>query len=219
MKKEIIHKDRVRKHFDRWASYYDRGHITKWLQKLQLETIKIMSPKPSDHVLDVGSGTGWAVVHLSRMLSDGRACGIDISSAMIQKAITKTKGLKNVEFKVGDAENIQYDNEEFDSVICTISFHHYPKPGVALREFWRVLKPGGHAYILDVCRDESLLVYIFDLAHKVFRGDHVRYYHTEEIKEFFIKAGFNDIVERFRVKRLFWRKKFLTSVVLFSGRK
>lgn len=219
MKKEIIHKDKVRKHFDNWSKNYDSGHITTWLRTLQQQTIKVMSPRHFDHVLDVGCGTGWAVLHLSQMLTEGKASGIDISPAMIQNARKNTTGIKNVEFKVGDAENVHYDDKEFDLVMSTSSFHHYPNPVKALSEFWRVLKPGGYAYILDIYRDGSLFVFLFDIGHKIFRGDHVRYYHTKEMKEFFIKAGFKDILEKFRVQRLFWRKKFLTSVVLLSARK
>lgn len=219
MKKKIIHKDKVRKHFDCWAENYDTGQITNWLRTLQKQTISAMSPRSFNHVLDVGCGTGWAVLHISQILTEGRACGIDISPAMIQKARANAAGLENIEFKVGGAENIPYDNEQYDLVMSTSSFHHYPDPVRALREFWRILKPGGNAYILDTCRDGSLFVFLYDIGHKILMGDHVRYYHTSEIKEFFIKAGFKDVLEEFRKQRLFWHKKFLTSVVLISARK
>lgn len=214
---EVEHKEKVQKHFDRWAESYDSGHITNWLRAFQQQTIEVMAPRPDYHILDVGCGTGWAVLELSGKLADGRACGIDLAPAMIDRANEQAGDIDNVEFKVGDAENIPYDDAQFDAVMCSSSFHHYPHPVKALREFRRILKPGGRAYILDTCRDGSFLVWLYDLGHKILVGDHVRYYHTSEVKTFFLQAGFTDIREEFRVQKLFLHGKFLTSEALITA--
>jgi len=215
----VKHKEKVKKHFDRWAETYDSGYITQWLRAFQQQTIDVMSPQPYDHILDVGCGTGWAVFQLGQMITDGRAYGIDLAPEMIERAKANAAGVENVEFKAGDAENVPYDDAQFDAVMCSSSFHHYPNPVKALREFRRILKPGGHTYILDTCRDGSFLVFLYDLGHAIFVGDHVRYYHTNEIMAFFQNAGFSDIREEFRVQKLFLHGKFLTSVALISARK
>jgi ubiquinone/menaquinone biosynthesis C-methylase UbiE len=219
MKVEHKHRVKVQKHFNRWARSYDNGQLTRWLRAFQQRVIEVTAPQPYEYVLDVGCGTGWAVFQLRSMLTVGRACGIDLSPAMIARARARATGVANVEFQVGDAENIPYDDARFDAVMCSSSFHHYPHPVCVLREFRRVLKPGGRAYLLDTCRDGSLLVCLYDLGHKLFIGDHVRYYHTSEIREFFQQADFSNIQEEFRVQKLFLHKKFLTSVVLTSARK
>ena len=210
---------KAEKHFDRWANNYDHGQLTNWLRHFQQRVINVMIPEPDNRILDVGCGTGWAVTRLGQMLARGRACGIDLSSAMITRARLNATDLPNVKFEQGDAENIPYENEQFDVVMCTNSFHHYPNPVKALREFRRVLKDGGAVYILDTCRDSSLLVVLYDLGHKVLVGDHVRYYHTNEIRNYVDQAGFSNIHEEFRVQKLFYKKKFLTSITLISAKK
>jgi ubiquinone/menaquinone biosynthesis C-methylase UbiE len=213
------HKAKVQEHFDRWAVNYDKGHITSWLRAFQQRTIEAMSPRAHAYVLDVGCGSGWAVSQLGALLIQGRAYGIDLSPAMIARAKDNTKGMANVRFEVGDSENIPYDDALFDAVMCSSSFHHYPNPVKALREFKRVLKPNGRAYVLDTCRDGSCLIFMYDLGHKFFVGDHIRYYHTSEIKTFFRSASFSEIREEFRVQRLFLYKKLTTSVTLISAQK
>jgi len=213
------HKQRVRKHFDRWAANYDNGHITAWLRAFQQRVIDVMSPQPHYRVLDVGCGSGWADILLSRTLTAGRACGIDLSPAMIERARSNAAGMPNVEFAVGDAERIPYGDGVFDAVMCSSSFHHYPNPVRALREFRRVLKAGGAVYILDTCRDSSALICLYDLAHKVLVRDHVRYYHTCEIKSFLHEALFCDVREEFRVQQFFLHGKLLTSITLITARK
>ncbi len=212
------HKERVQRHFDRWSGSYDHGHITRWLRNFQERTIESMDPAADDYVLDVGCGTGWAVLRLAERLPGGGAFGIDLSPGMIREAEVQGSGRNNVEFTVADAENIPYADDFFAAVMCSSSFHHYPNPVRALREFARVLRPGGRAYILDPCRDHSLLIRLLDLGHKLFVRDHVRYYHTAEIKGFFAAAGFEDIREEFRVKQLFLNGKVVTSEALISAR-
>jgi ubiquinone/menaquinone biosynthesis C-methylase UbiE len=216
---ESNHKSRVKEHFDRWARDYDHGQLTTWFRAFQSRLIDVMSPQPRAHVLDVGCGSGWAVREVGKRIGDGRACGVDLSPAMIDRALANAADIPNVEFVTGDAENIPYENDVFDAVMCSSSFHHYPRPVKALTEFRRVLKPGGRVYLLDTCRDGALLVRLYDLGHKVLVGDHVRYYHTRELEAFLREAAFGEIREDFRVKRLFLYRKLLTSVTLFSARK
>ena len=76
-------------YFDRWAENYDSGRITKWFQYTQQLTVGLMDLKPQSKVLDVGCGTGFAVLLLSSMLSEGQACGVDISAEMVAQAQAK----------------------------------------------------------------------------------------------------------------------------------
>jgi ubiquinone/menaquinone biosynthesis C-methylase UbiE len=138
---------------------------------------------------------------------------------MIKKARANAAGIKRVEFRRADAEDIPYPDESFDYIICSSSFHHYPNPVISLKQFRRVLKPGGKSYILDTCRDESILVRLYDLGHKIFVGDHVSYYHSREICDFCMRAEFSKINVEFKVQKLFWKKKLLTSVFLISAQK
>src|SRR5687768_15391404 len=76
-------------HFDRWAKDYDNDRISPWFRYTQELTISFLDLQPRSKVLDVGCGTGFAVLQLASVLLHGKACGIDISSAMIEQAHAK----------------------------------------------------------------------------------------------------------------------------------
>src|SRR5919106_3144002 len=73
-------------HFDRWSSSYADGRMSRWFQYTQKLSTEVLDLQPRSKVLDVGCGTGFAVLYLASILPDGKACGIDISSGMIEKA-------------------------------------------------------------------------------------------------------------------------------------
>jgi SAM-dependent methyltransferase len=57
--------------------------------------------------------------------------------------LAKERNLSNVEIRDGDAEALPFPDESFDLVTCRLAFHHFPHPDTAVREFARVLRPGG----------------------------------------------------------------------------
>ena len=97
-------------------------------------------------VLDVACGTGWATMAAARAVGDtGRVTGIDIADKLLDVAKEKAKsaGMPNVEYRVGDAEALGFDDASFDAVICASSiFILWDIPKVLL-EWHRVLKAGG----------------------------------------------------------------------------
>ncbi|QSO53421.1 class I SAM-dependent methyltransferase [Alicyclobacillus curvatus] len=96
-------------------------------------------------VLEVGCGTGRSLVHVCAR-GGCMGTGIDIRKRMIQKAKSRVKGLgiNNLRFVVADAGNIPFEDETFDLVFTESVNVFLPEPAAALREYWRVLKPGGH---------------------------------------------------------------------------
>ena len=64
-------------YFDRWATKYDKGRITRWFQYTQDLSISLMPIQCDSKVLDVGCGTGFAVLELASRVPDGKAYGID----------------------------------------------------------------------------------------------------------------------------------------------
>lgn len=69
-----------------------------------------------------------------------RASGVDIADAMVALA---ARLYPEAEFRVGEVENLPYEDGEFDVVACNIGIHHVTDPARALAEFRRVLAPGG----------------------------------------------------------------------------
>ena len=72
--------------------------------------------------------------------------GLDLSPEMIKQA--KSKNIKNAKFIEGRSDELPFENDTFDVVTCSQSFHHYPETDKPMQEAWRVLKTGG-LYILS----------------------------------------------------------------------
>jgi ubiquinone/menaquinone biosynthesis C-methylase UbiE len=109
--------------------------------------------KSGDIVLDLGSGAGNDVFIARELVGEsGKVIGVDITEAMIEKAnLNKSKlGYDNVEFKLGDIENIPLDDNSVDVVISNCVLNLVPDKRKAFSEIFRVLKPGSHFCVSDI---------------------------------------------------------------------
>ena len=97
-------------------------------------------------VLEVGAGTGFFLINLALAgcLDEAQLEATDISEGMLE--ICARNGAEHgldIATRQGDAESLPYDDGSFDLVIGHAFLHHLPVPGAAIREMFRVLKPGG----------------------------------------------------------------------------
>jgi len=208
-------------YFDRWAKSYDSGRISRWFQYTQELTIGLMDLTPRSKVLDVGCGTGFAVLLLGSMFDEGKACGIDISSKMMAEAQVKVPDIlkERVEFRQASSDNIPYPSEEFEYIMCTNSFHHYPDPLTVLAEMSRLLKPGGRVVILDNAVDLSLYTWLWDRILRIIEKGHVRYYRSWEIGEMLKQARFQGVELRHLKNEFMKHGKLFASLQVWSGQK
>jgi len=100
-------------------------------------------------ILDVGTGNGSLSLLLSEMGHD--VIGIDISEGMLSVARKKAeeRGVKP-ELRIGDAESLDFEDNNFDAVVSRIVLWTLPHPNKAIREWRRVLKPGGKVYTFEI---------------------------------------------------------------------
>ena len=191
MKNEIKHIQSNQAKWDTWANSLDgKGWRYDYLRDAQNKLISLLDVKERVHFLDVGCGTGWAVEEVARLVDNqGLFYGVDLSPKMIEKARSKLRGKDNVHFIQATAESIPLDDDFFDIIICTNSFHHYLHPDRALNEMYRLLKKGGEIYVLDPTADHWMAKAV-DKIIKLFEPEHVKLYSTQEFQQLFEKAHF-----------------------------
>lgn len=142
-KEEAIAK--AEKTFNTAADYFDAPPMSFW-NRFGQQTIDRLSLHPGDRVLDVCCGSGASAIPAAESVgSTGYVLGIDLAERLLDLGRKKAeqKGLKNIEFQVGDFENLGIPSENFDAVVCVFGIFFVPDMLSAVRELWRMVRPGG----------------------------------------------------------------------------
>ena len=104
--------------------------------------------EPGLSVLDCGCGPGSITLGITERVAPGLVIGIDAGPTQIELATARGTGVPNASFKVADCYRLPFDDNAFDRVFSHALLEHVGEPVRAVREMWRVLKPGG---VVGVC--------------------------------------------------------------------
>lgn len=141
----IVAKPVIEQIFDDAAASYDQvgpSIFTQFGKRL----VDHMDLVPGMRVLDIATGKGAALIPAAhRVGPEGQVIGIDLSNAILQEAgnAVRMEGLTNVELHKMDAEHLEFPDQSFDAVTCAFALFFFPDLEAALREMYRVCKPGG----------------------------------------------------------------------------
>src|SRR6266478_8068289 len=119
---------------------FSRGGTEAILEAAQL--------RPGMRVLDLASGVGDPAFSLAAQVGpSGRVTATDLGPGMISLAeeLARKKGVTNIEFREANAESLPFADESYDVLTCRFGIMFFPDLRKALRECFRVLKPGGRA--------------------------------------------------------------------------
>jgi ubiquinone/menaquinone biosynthesis C-methylase UbiE len=166
--------ERRRRIWEREAPRYDRM-IVLWEKILFGEGRRWVCSRAQGEVLEVAIGTGR---NLAFYPEGVRLTGIDLSPAMLDLARERARELgMEVDLREGDAQDLPFPDESFDTVVCTLSLCNIPDDRKAVTEMKRVLRPGGRLLLLDHVRAASGLGRAVQRALEVvtvrLEGDHL----------------------------------------------
>jgi len=119
----------------------------------------LASLKEGEVVLDLGSGAGFdCFLAAARVGKKGRVIGVDMTPEMVEKARDNAKknGIENVEFRLGEIENLPLADNSVDVVISNCVINLSADKLRVLQEMYRVLKPGGRIAISDIALIKEL---------------------------------------------------------------
>jgi SAM-dependent methyltransferase len=171
-------------YFNQVAGRFDRsyGPGRSW-QAFGHLLLRILPPLV---VADLGSGEGLLSELLARRAK--KVIAVDNSEKMVAFGASKAKknGLKNLEFRLGDLENPPIDPQTVDLVILSQALHHAAEPALAIQSAYKILRPGGHIWILD------LMKHNFDRAHELY-GDRWPGFAESDLHHWLEAAGFKKI--------------------------
>ena len=138
-------KQKVAAGFNLASAGYDRQAV-RFLALTARRLVEIAAIRSQETILDVATGTGHSAIALSTFVGiNGRVIGIDIAPDMLEVARQNVNkaGLDNIDLQLGDAENLSFEDESFDKVVCASGIFFLPDMLAGLKEWLRVTKPGG----------------------------------------------------------------------------
>lgn len=188
---------------------YAHGHHESVLRSHQWRTAENSAAYLLPHlraglsVLDVGAGPGTITADLAEIVAPGETVGVDAAADVVEKAdaVRVERGLTTLTFAVGDAYALEADDDSVDVVHAHQVLQHVERPVDVLREFRRVVAPGGVVAVRDVdyegviwyprvpALDEWIEVYL--RVHRGVMGEPAAGRH---LKAWARQAGFADVV-------------------------
>ena len=141
--------------FTRLYDKYPNRIFAKWFTKIAEE---IKAKGISGNIVDIGTGPGRLPIEIAKQIKNVNLFGVDISKDMIKLAQKNTDAASlgdRIEFRVGSASDTGFKDNSMDLVLSTNTLHHLSDPVRAFNEIYRLLKPGGEAWVFDGRKDAT----------------------------------------------------------------
>jgi len=137
-----------------WQEVYEHGLVPAIFAHWSHRTIELVRPQPDDSILDVACGTGVVTRLVAQYVRpEGYIAGLDANAGMIEVARKLPASAGNfIDWYVADALELPWPDETFHIVYCQGGLQFFPDRLTALREMYRVLRPGGKIVAM-VCQD------------------------------------------------------------------
>lgn len=194
------------------AAMFDTSEFKQYSHECRQEVVETLEDVPFKTLLDLDCGGGKLLEQLFETFPDMQACGFDYSLERLAGAKERLSG-HTVDFKFGNAKQLPYEDGQFDVVVSTSTFHHYPYPEEVLKEVHRVLKPKGTFVICDTYLNATLR-YLNAFCKPINEVTEVRMYSEKEIWRMLNGAGFTGIQWRRLNKHAYLAQAIATQIPL-----
>jgi ubiquinone/menaquinone biosynthesis C-methylase UbiE len=137
------HQQQLADYYSRRSNTYDEGDFHPQLAHSLIEYAGIQR---GHKILDIATGTGLVAIEAAKLVgAEGRVAGADISTGMLEQAKRKIEAanLNNIELILAPAEDLNFPDSSFDTVLCCSALILLANIPAALRSWHRLLKPGG----------------------------------------------------------------------------
>jgi SAM-dependent methyltransferase len=121
--------------------------------------VRRLQLKPTDRVLEIGSGPGYFSPSVARRLTEGRLTLYDMQVGMLEMAAKRLerRGYRNFECRAGDAASMPFPDRTFDVVFMVAVLGEVADRAAAMREAARVLRPGGRLSVTELPGDPDFV--------------------------------------------------------------
>ena len=145
----------ISKTYDFLNHFLSLGIDIIWRKKF----IKILNFSNNDVVLDVATGTGDVAFEIRKKYKS-KITGLDLSINMLEiaKKKAKNKNIEDIKFIEGDAENLPFEDNTFDKLVISYGLRNLGDTEKGIKEFYRVLKPGGAVGVLEFFQPRSTIM-------------------------------------------------------------
>ncbi len=176
--------DKMRAFFDSVAGRLGKDYVPGKSWKSVAEALLRLMPPMT--IADLGAGEGSFALLLAERAT--KVIAVDTSAKMLEvgRDQAQRNGVKNVEFRHGDMEEIPIADAEVDLVFFSQSLHHALHPERALQQAHRILVPGGRIVILDLARHR------FEEAREMYADEWLGFSEAE-LESMLAKAGFSSV--------------------------
>lgn len=119
--------------------------------------ISLLDIQPDNDVLEIGFGPGRAIQQVERLLTVGKAYGVDMSATMVEQATKLNRqavDLGRVDLRLGEAAQLPFAASSFDRIFCVNVIYFWPAPERELAELFRVSRPGAKVAIYAGDREQ-----------------------------------------------------------------
>ena len=190
-----------------------------------------LAPRPGQHLLDVAGGTGDVAFRFLRRAGAGaRATVLDMTESMLQEGRKRAEAEQRagvLDWVVGDAMALPFADNSFDVYTISFGIRNVTRIPDALREAWRVLRPGGRLMVLEFSQlpnpalQKAYDLYSFNVIPamgQIVANDRESYqYLVESIRKFPDQESFAALIRAAGFEQVRYRNLSMGIAALHSG--